>query len=138
MRKAILSSLLSTCLLAQADLIVHNAKIVTVDQKFSYAQAMSIRGGRILATGTNEAILRQARAGVQRLDMKGKTILPGLMDSHGATETEKEPAGANEPHGSAPDCAIDFCPRCSARLESLRCKMICTRCGYYMSCSDYY
>ena len=82
MRKAILSSLLSTCLLAQADLIVHNAKIVTVDQKFSYAQAMSIRGGRILATGTNEAILRQARAGVQRLDMKGKTILPGLMDSH--------------------------------------------------------
>ena len=82
MRKAILTSLLSTTLFAQADLIIHNARIVTVDPKFSTAQAMAIRGERILAVGTNEAILRQATPSTQRIDMKGKTVLPGLMDTH--------------------------------------------------------
>ena len=82
MRKAILTSLLSTTLFAQADLIIHNARIVTVDPKFSTAQAMAIRGERIFAVGTNEAILRQATPLTQRIDMKGKTVLPGLMDTH--------------------------------------------------------
>jgi len=31
-----------------------------------------------------------------------------------------------------------FCPVCSQRLESRRCKLICNICGYYMSCADYY
>lgn len=33
--------------------------------------------------------------------------------------------------------ANQFCPVCSTRLESRRCKMICTRCGYFMSCSEF-
>jgi hypothetical protein len=32
---------------------------------------------------------------------------------------------------------VHFCPVCSARLESRRCKMICPRCGYFMSCSEF-
>jgi len=31
----------------------------------------------------------------------------------------------------------DWCPRCSNRLESMKCKYICKRCGYYMSCADF-
>lgn len=31
-----------------------------------------------------------------------------------------------------------YCPVCSKRLTSLKCKLICERCGYYMSCADYY
>jgi len=31
-----------------------------------------------------------------------------------------------------------YCPVCSQRLESRRCKLICSVCGYYMSCADYY
>jgi len=34
--------------------------------------------------------------------------------------------------------AILFCPVCSTRLESRKCKLFCSRCGYYLSCADYY
>ena len=37
----------------------------------------------------------------------------------------------------APEFANQFCPVCSTRLESHRCKMICRRCGYFMSCSEF-
>jgi hypothetical protein len=31
-----------------------------------------------------------------------------------------------------------YCPTCSSRLVELKCKLLCERCGYYMSCADYY
>ena len=36
------------------------------------------------------------------------------------------------------EVAMLYCPICSTRLASLKCKLVCERCGYYMSCADYY
>jgi predicted amidohydrolase YtcJ len=73
-----------TCsLFAQApDVIIHNAKLVTVDAQFRIAQAMGVRGDRIVSVGSNTAILAQKGPTTRIIDAAGKTILPGLMDTH--------------------------------------------------------
>lgn len=65
-----------------AELILYRGKIVTVDEDFSIAEAVAIRGDRILAVGTNEQILELANDDTDVVDLKGKTVLPGLIDSH--------------------------------------------------------
>jgi predicted amidohydrolase YtcJ len=55
---------------------------VTVDAQFSVVEAMAIRDGRILATGTNADMQGLAGAGTQQVDLDGKTVVPGLIDSH--------------------------------------------------------
>ena len=62
--------------------IFHAGKIVTVDPQFRIAEAMAIRDGRIAAVGTNAAILKLAGSGTERVDLGGRTVLPGLIDSH--------------------------------------------------------
>jgi hypothetical protein len=47
------------------------------------------------------------------------------------------PGAAARDLGDGEGAAIDYCPRCSARLEARSCKLICSDCGYYMSCSDF-
>ena len=64
------------------DLVLHNGKIVTVDQDFSIAQAVAIKNGRFVAVGSDSEILALAGAQTERVDLEGKTILPGLNDSH--------------------------------------------------------
>lgn len=66
----------------RADLIVHHGKIVTVDPSFTIAEAMAVRGDRILALGSNSAILNLAGAETEQVDLEGKTVMPGLIDSH--------------------------------------------------------
>jgi hypothetical protein len=39
---------------------------------------------------------------------------------------------------ASPERVMRTCPNCSAALEERKCKLLCTRCGYYMSCADYY
>jgi len=67
---------------AQPETILFNGKIITVDAKFSYAQAIAISGGKILAVGSNDEIRKLAGAGTRQLDLHGKTVIPGLMDNH--------------------------------------------------------
>src|ERR1700732_509130 len=63
-----------------ADLVLFNGKIVTVDDAFSIRQAIAIKDGRILAVGGNE--LRNRYAAARSIDLGGRTVLPGLMDTH--------------------------------------------------------
>ena len=62
--------------------IFHSGKILTVDPQFRTLQAFAIRDGRIVAVGTNADITKLAGAGTERIDLGGKTVMPGLIDSH--------------------------------------------------------
>jgi predicted amidohydrolase YtcJ len=64
------------------ELIVHHGKIVTVDADFKVVEAMAIQGERIVAVGSNDEILALAGPHTRRIDLHGKTVLPGLIDSH--------------------------------------------------------
>jgi predicted amidohydrolase YtcJ len=64
------------------DLILSNGKIVTVDERFTIAQAVAIRGERVLAVGTNQDIGRLAGPATRRIDLRGRTVVPGLIDNH--------------------------------------------------------
>lgn len=65
----------------KADLIIHHAKIYTVDSAFSVVEAMAVKDHRIIATGTNNDILDKYES-AQIIDAGGKTILPGFIDAH--------------------------------------------------------
>ena len=65
----------------QADLIIYHAKIYTVDSAFSTSQAMTVKDGRILATGSDEDILGKYSAPVMT-DEGGKFVYPGFIDAH--------------------------------------------------------
>ena len=62
-------------------LVVHHAKIYTVDDKFNVAEAMAISDGKIVAIGTNDDILKEYE-GEEELNAAGKTIFPGFIDAH--------------------------------------------------------
>lgn len=80
--------------LAAPDLILHNAKVITADKTFSIRQAIAITGDRITLVGSNDDVLKLKGPQTKLLDLSGKTILPGLIDSHthpnGAAMTEAD------------------------------------------------
>jgi predicted amidohydrolase YtcJ len=65
----------------EVDLILHNAVIYTVDSAFSVQQAMAIKDGKIIETGSNEQILDHYSA-KEMNDAGGKTVFPGFIDAH--------------------------------------------------------
>src|SRR5262245_51805030 len=67
---------------ADADLILHNGKIVTVDKKFAIHQALAVQGDRILRVGSNDEVLKTKGPRTEMVDLQGKMVLPGLIDSH--------------------------------------------------------
>jgi predicted amidohydrolase YtcJ len=88
-RSALVVSCIALLLLAcgsrtqpEAEQVFHNGKIVTVDSEFRIAEAMAVRGDSIVAVGGNDEMLALAGSGTQRIDLGGKTVLPGLIDSH--------------------------------------------------------
>ena len=66
-----------------ATMVLRNGKIVSVDAAMPEAQAIAVRGDRIIAVGTNDAIQRYVGPATQVIDLKGQLAIPGLIESHG-------------------------------------------------------
>src|SRR5262245_24680623 len=64
------------------DLVFSNGKVVTVDERFSVAQAVAIKGDRIVSVGSNQEIAKLAGPGTRMIDLRGRTAIPGLIDNH--------------------------------------------------------
>jgi len=84
------------------DLIIHNAKIITIDDHAynsnpgSIVQAMSVRDGKVLTLGSNNQVLALRGPNTRVMDMKGKTVLPGFVNNH------------HHPQGSMEDIAREM------------------------------
>ncbi len=85
--KTLLTSLFTLAglpLLAQtvpADLLVTNAKIYTVDAQFSKAEALAVKDGKVLETGSSAALAKKYKA-AKTINAQGKFLYPGLIDAH--------------------------------------------------------
>jgi predicted amidohydrolase YtcJ len=82
---AVMAALISTPLVAQAqtaDTMLVNGKVVTVDDRFSIAQALAVRGGRIVKVGTSAEIEALKGPQTRVIDLAGRTVIPGLIDNH--------------------------------------------------------
>ena len=64
------------------DLIVHNGKLVTEDDRRSIAQAAAVRGGKFVAVGTDREVLALKGEQTKVINLNGRTAIPGLNDSH--------------------------------------------------------
>ncbi|NOT53515.1 MAG: amidohydrolase [Deltaproteobacteria bacterium] len=64
------------------DLVIVDANIITMDDARPRAEAVAIKNGRFIAVGSSRDIRALARPGTQTLSLRGKTVLPGLIDAH--------------------------------------------------------
>jgi predicted amidohydrolase YtcJ len=66
-----------------ADKIFYNGVILTIDDQFQIAEAIAVKDGRVDAVGSNETVLAHAGTDTVRIDLQGKTVVPGIIDAHG-------------------------------------------------------
>jgi len=65
-----------------ADIVLVNGKIVTVDSDDSIVEAVAVKNGKIFAVGSTDEIKRLAGEGTEVIELDGKTVLPGIIDTH--------------------------------------------------------
>jgi len=65
-----------------ADMVLVNGKIVTVDNDWSIAEAVAVKGRRIIGVGSDRAMKKLAASGTRVIDLKGRCVLPGLIEGH--------------------------------------------------------
>jgi predicted amidohydrolase YtcJ len=63
-------------------MVITNGKVITVDNDFTIVQAVAVKGGRIVAVGTNSEVRASADKDTKVVDLKGKTMLPGINEAH--------------------------------------------------------
>jgi len=67
---------------AQADLILTHGKVATMAREGEFVQALAVKDGKVLATGSNAEVLKLKTPATQLVDAGGRTVIPGLNDSH--------------------------------------------------------
>lgn len=67
---------------APADMVLINGTVLTVDASDSVVQAVAIAGGRIVAVGTTDQIKARIGSATEVIDLRGRAVTPGLIDSH--------------------------------------------------------
>lgn len=82
------------------ELILYNANIITIDDRRPRAQALAIAGGRFLAVGSNDKVQALSTPRTQKINIGGKTIVPGFIDAH------SHPAIAGRMHLRQVDCDL--------------------------------
>jgi len=79
----VLFALLAAPALAQpADLVLRGGNVITVDNDWRVAHAVAVRGGRFIAVGDDAAVAHYVGPNTQVVELAGKTVVPGLIDSH--------------------------------------------------------
>jgi predicted amidohydrolase YtcJ len=64
------------------DVILTGGKVITVDEKFTIAQAIAVKGDRIVAVGSNDDISSLSGPATRRIDLAGRAVVPGMIDNH--------------------------------------------------------
>ena len=78
-----------------ADTIITGGRVLTMDANLPVAEAVTLRGDRILAVGSNDDILNLAGPNTRRIDATGKTVTPGFIDAHSHPLLAREATGVN-------------------------------------------
>ena len=65
-----------------ADVILENGKVITLDRQSQIAEAVVIRGQKILSVGSREQVIKEAGSNTRHIDLKGRTVVPGFFDGH--------------------------------------------------------
>ena len=71
-----------------ADLVLHGGRVLTLDRASRVAEAIAIAGDRILAVGRDAETLPLATPSARRLDLRGRAVIPGLIDAHAHLDRE--------------------------------------------------
>jgi predicted amidohydrolase YtcJ len=65
-----------------ADLVLSGGRVITVDDRFTIAEAVAVRGDRILAVGSAADVAKRTGSRTRVIDLRGRTVIPGLIDNH--------------------------------------------------------
>lgn len=84
-----------------ADLVLFGGAVATLDPARPETQAVAVRGDAIVATGTDDEILRLAGPKTRRIDLRGALVVPGLTDAHAHVRSLGEQLGTLDLHGAA-------------------------------------
>ncbi|SUX80953.1 N-substituted formamide deformylase precursor [Citrobacter youngae] len=66
----------------KADVVLYNDQLITMDEQQPNAQALAVKGQHIIAVGNNEEIKKWSGQNTREINLAGKTVIPGLIDTH--------------------------------------------------------